>query len=67
MKLTWQDAEDIAGDLLERYPQMDPLSVDLESLQKMVTGLPRFGDDPLAATNRLLEAIQGAWYDKFED
>jgi FeS assembly protein IscX len=67
MKLTWQDVEDIAGDLVTQYPGIDPLGVDLEKLQSMVAGLPRFSDDPQAATKRVLEAIQEAWYDKNEE
>jgi len=33
----------------------------------MVTELPTFGDDPAAANDKILEAIQAAWYDEFED
>ena len=67
MKLTWQDVDDIALDLVERYPQVDPLTVKLPDLKTMVTSLPTFGDDPDAATDVTLDAIQAAWYDEFED
>ena len=67
MKLTWQDVEEIAGDLVEHYPQMDPLDVDLEKLRTLVARLPRFADDPEVAPKSILEAIQGAWYDRSED
>ena len=43
------------------------MSVGSDELQKMVTGLPAFSDDPDAATERILEAIQAAWYDEYED
>ncbi len=66
-KLTWQDVDEIALDLVERYPYQDPLTVKLPDLKKLVTGLPSFGDDPDAATEKTLEAIQAAWYDEFED
>jgi FeS assembly protein IscX len=67
MKLTWQDVDEIALDLVERYPQVDPLTVKFPELKTMVTSLPTFGDDPASVTDTLLEAIQAAWYDEFED
>lgn len=66
-KWTWRDVDDIALDLVERYPNLDPLSVKLPDLYKMVMELPTFGDDPNASSDRILEAIQAAWYDEFED
>lgn len=67
MKWTWRDVDDIAIDLVERFPNTDPLSVKLPELQAMVAELPNFGDDPAAATDTILESIQAAWYDEFED
>ena len=67
MKRTWRDADDIALDLVERHPLTDPLSISLDELRKMVVDLPTFGDNPQAATTNMLEAIQAAWYDEFED
>jgi FeS assembly protein IscX len=67
MKWTWRDVDEIALDLVERYPTVDPLSVKYPDLKKMVMQLPSFGDDPDAATDTILEAIQSAWYDEFED
>ena len=67
MKRTWRDVDDIAIDLVERHPNTDPLTVKLPELKNMVTELPTFGDDPNAATDRILEAIQAAWYDEYED
>ena len=67
MKRTWQDINEIALDLVERYPQVDPLTVKLPGLKEMVTSLPTFGDDPSAVTDAILEAIQAAWYDEFGD
>jgi len=67
MKRTWRDVDDIAIDLVEQHPNLDPLSVKLLEIQKMVTELSTFGDDPAAATDKILEAIQAAWYDEFED
>jgi FeS assembly protein IscX len=66
-KRTWRDVEDIAVDLLEKYPYLDPLTVKLPELKTMVTGLPTFGDDPDAVNDKTLEAIHSAWYDEYED
>ena len=67
MKWTWRDVDEIAMDLVERFPNVDPLSVKFPELKKLVTELPTFGDDPNAATDTILESIQAAWYDEFED
>ena len=67
MKLTWRDIDEIAIDLVETHPDVDPMSVRSDKLQKMVTELSTFSDDPDAATERILEAIQAAWYDEYED
>ncbi len=67
MKWTWRDVDAIAVDLVEQYPNVDPLSVNLVDLKAMVEKLPTFGDDPAAANDAILESIQAAWYDEFED
>lgn len=67
MKWTWQDIDEIAIDLVEKYPNMDPLTVKLPELRTMVLELPSFHDDPQASNEKILEAIQAAWYDEYED
>jgi FeS assembly protein IscX len=64
---TWKDADEIALDLVERHPGIDPLSLTLPALKQLVLELPTFHDDPDAGTDRALENIQSAWYDEFED
>ena len=51
---TWRDVDDIALDLVEKYPYLDPLTVRLPELKKMVTELPTFADNPDAATDKIL-------------
>jgi len=67
MMRTWRDVDEIAIDLVERFPNMDPLSVKLSDLKQLVLSLPEFGDVPDAVNEKILEAIQAAWYDEFED
>ena len=64
MKLTWRDAEEIAIQLAEAYPNLDPLSLRFTDLHRIVTELPDFEDDPKASNEGILEAIQMAWVDE---
>lgn len=66
MKFTWRDAEEIAIQLSEKHPDLDPLSVRFTDLHKMVTELPDFQDDPKASNEGILEAIQMAWLEEKE-
>ncbi len=61
MALTWEDAEDIAAELAEAYPEVDPLTVRFTDLRKWVIALPDFRDDPMASSEGKLERIQMAW------
>ena len=65
--LTWDDAEDIAIELSEKHPGLDPLSVRFTDLHRYVTELPSFKDDPQKSTEGKLEAIQMAWHEEFTD
>ena len=65
MKLSWRDAEDIALQLQERFPELDPLSVRFTDLHRWVIELPDFGDDPKASTEGKLEAIQMKWLEEY--
>ena len=62
--LTWDDPEGIALALLEKFPDLDPLTVRFTDLHRWVTGLPNFHDDPKASSEGKLEAIQMAWHDE---
>lgn len=67
MKYTWNDAEDIALDLMELQPELDPLKIRFTDLHRMIIELPNFGDDPKASNEAKLEAIQMAWYEEWQD
>lgn len=66
-KLDWDDAEDIAIQLAEKYPETDPLSVRFTDLHKWVTELESFGGDPGGSNEGKLEAIQMAWYEEHKE
>jgi len=63
---TWRDVQDLARDLVEKYPDADPLTVPHDKLRTMITSLPTFRDEPDAATEEILEEIQAAWYEASE-
>lgn len=65
MGLTWKDAEDIAIELAEKFPDTDPLTVRFTDLHKWVTELDHFEDDPKASSEGRLEAIQMAWLEEY--
>jgi FeS assembly protein IscX len=65
--LTWDHTEDIALELYEAHPDVDPLTVRFTDLHKWITELEGFGDDPAKSTEGKLEAIQMAWYEEYKD
>jgi FeS assembly protein IscX len=67
MRLTWDDAEDIAEGLHARHPDVDPLGVRFTDLHRWVCELPDFGDDPKASSEGKLERIQMAWVEAREE
>ena len=64
MKLTWNDADQIAWALDDANPGLDPLSLSFTKLHQLVIQLSDFADDPSASSERVLESIQMAWYDE---
>ena len=46
MSLTWTDVLDIAIELDEAYPDVDPTQVNFVDLRNWVMQLPDFDDDP---------------------
>jgi FeS assembly protein IscX len=67
IELTWNDAEDIALQLFERFPDLDPLTVRFTELHQWVCELKDFTGDPQASTEGKLEAIQMAWLEEWKE
>jgi FeS assembly protein IscX len=65
--MTWKDAEDIALALVEAHPDVDPLTVRFTDLHQWVVALPGFRDDVKASNEGILEKIQMAWHEEFND
>jgi len=67
LELTWTSTEDIALELAEKFPDLDPLTLRFTDLHKHVTALPNFKDDPQKSNEAKLEAIQMAWYEEYKE
>jgi len=59
--LKWTDVQEIAIDLAEKHPDVDPLTVRFTDLHNWVLELENFADDPKHSGEKILEAIQQAW------
>ena len=44
--LLWSDSQEIALDLIELYPDVDPFKLHFTDLRQWVLQLERFDDDP---------------------
>jgi len=66
MSLKWTDSLDIAIELADNNPDMDPLTIAFPQLMEMVMDLDGFDDDPEHCGERILEAIQMAWIEEQE-
>ncbi len=67
MVLKWVDSLEIAIELDETYPDVDPKSVNFVDLRQWILDLDDFNDDPEHSGERILEAVQLAWMEEKED
>jgi FeS assembly protein IscX len=66
MSLRWTDVLDIAIELSESHPDVDPLSLNFVDLRNWVLDLDDFEDDPDRCGEKILEAIQAAWIEEMD-
>ena len=59
--MKWTDVYDIAVELADNYPDVNPQYVNFVDLHKWVCQLEEFDDDPNRSGEKVLEAIQAAW------
>lgn len=66
MGLKWIDVQDIAIELSEQKPEVDPTQVRFTDLREWVMALDEFDDDPAHCGEKILEAIQQAWIEEMD-
>jgi len=64
--MKWIDVHDIAIDLIEKFPEVDPRYVLFTDLHKWVTELENFEDENNRSNEKILEAIQMAWIEELD-
>ena len=65
-KLNWLDVNDIAIDLYEKYPELDPQWISFPDLHKKICDLENFIGDPNKSNEKILEAIQMQWIEEYQ-
>lgn len=64
--MKWIDVQDIAIELYEKHPDVDPRYINFVNLHRMVMELDGFDDDPQRSGEKVLEAIQAAWIEELD-
>ena len=67
MKLKWADIQEIAIELAEHHPDVDPQWVRFTEMHKWICELENFDDDPQKSNEQILEGIQMAWIEEAKD
>ncbi len=62
--MKWTDISDIVIELVETYPDDDPMKIGFPDLYTRVMALDGFDDDPDHCGEKILEAIQMAWIEE---
>lgn len=62
--MKWTDINDLAIELAEMHPDVDPETVNFVDLMNWVVALPGFDDVKTHCGEKILEAIQQAWIDE---
>ena len=64
--LDWLDVFDIAIELNDKYPEIDPQWISFPDLHKKVCNLDNFEGDPDKSNEKILEAIQMHWIEEYQ-
>ena len=62
--MRWTDTTDIAIELADAHPEVDPRRVNFVDLMNYVMALPGFEEDQKHCGEKILEAIQAAWIEE---
>tara|TARA_B100001564_G_C20368668_1_gene546866 strand:+ start:360 stop:557 length:198 start_codon:yes stop_codon:yes gene_type:complete len=64
MSLKWTDSLDIAIQLDEKFPDVDPQQIRFTDLHAWICELDNFEDDITKSNEKILEAIQMCWIEE---
>ena len=64
--MKWTDSLDIAIELTERHPEVDPKALNFVDLMRWVMELPGFEENETHCGEKKLEAIQQAWIEEVD-
>lgn len=64
--MLWIDVSDIAIELADKHPDIDPTYILFTDLKKLVTDLEGFEDSHEKSNEKILEAIQMLWIEELE-
>jgi FeS assembly protein IscX len=62
--MKWTDVQQIAEELYDKFPEIDPKTIRFTDLYNWVMELDGFNDDPKQCGEKILEGIQQAWIDE---
>jgi FeS assembly protein IscX len=65
-EMKWVDTLEIAIQLFEKYPDVDPKTIRFTDLRDWVMSLDEFDDEPSHCGEKILEAIQMACIEEAE-
>ena len=65
--MKWTDVNEIAIELADRHPDIDPRYVNFVDMHRWIRELEDFDDDPARSGEKILEAIQMAWIEEAAD
>jgi len=64
--LDWLDVLEIAIELNDKFPEIDPQWISFPDLHKKVCELNNFDGDPSKSNEKILEAIQMYWIEEYQ-
>lgn len=62
--IDWTDVFDIAIELADKFPEVDPQWISFPDLHRKVCQLENFIGDPKKSNEKILEAIQMHWIEE---
>ena len=65
-KIDWIDVLEIAINLNDKFPEIDPQWISFPDLYKKVSELENFAGDPDKSNEKILEAIQMHWIEEYK-